>query len=58
MPIGQWITNSTHTGSVTITKLDTVNNIVSGTFEFDAASTDDSAEPINVTDGRFDLKVQ
>ena len=40
-------------GVVNITKLDTVNNIISGIFAFTLyKSTDDS---VAVTDGRFDL---
>ncbi len=41
------------TGAFNITKLDTVNNIVSGTFSF--ALHDISGDSVVVTDGRFDL---
>ena len=58
MPLNEWITTSGQTGSVTITRFDTVNHIISGTFEFRAASTDDTAAPISVTEGRFDVKIQ
>lgn len=57
-PLNEWITSSQHTGSVTITKWDMNNHIVSGTFEFSAGSTDNSADPISVTEGRFDVKLQ
>jgi hypothetical protein len=57
-PVNEWITNADHTGSVTITKWDKTNGIVSGTFEFNAASLDSSANAIMVTDGRFDVKLQ
>lgn len=55
-PLNEWITNVQNTGSVTITKWDLTDNIVSGTFEFKGGSMDNSAEPIIVTDGRFDIK--
>lgn len=58
MPINDWITDNQHTGFVIITRFDTTNHIISGTFEFTAAATDSSADPVNVTDGRFDLQVQ
>ena len=57
-PLNEWITSSQYTGSVTITKWDLPNMIVSGTFEFKAASIDSSATLITVTDGRFDIKLQ
>ena len=57
-PLNEWITNTQYKGSVTITKLDLTNRIVSGTFEFTAGSIDSSAAPISVTDGRFDVKLQ
>jgi hypothetical protein len=58
IPEGEWITSSLHTGSVTITRYDTANKIISGTFEFTAGSIDNSADAITVTEGRFDVKVQ
>lgn len=58
MPIGQWITGPQHTGSVTITRLDTVNNIIAGTFQFTAGSINTTEDPIVVTEGRFDVKIQ
>lgn len=57
-PLNEWITSNQYTGSVTITKWDLPNMIVSGTFEFKAGSMDSSAAPITVTDGRFDIKLQ
>lgn len=57
-PLNEWITSSQYPGSVTITKWDLANLIVSGTFEFKAASMDSSAAPVTVTDGRFDVKLQ
>ncbi|GAA4344683.1 hypothetical protein [Flaviaesturariibacter amylovorans] len=57
-PKHQWITDATHTGSVTITKLDIPNRIIAGTFEFTARDMTGGAAPIRVTDGRFDVKIQ
>ena len=43
-------------GQLVITKLDTINKVVSGTFKFIAA---DSAGKIRIiSDGRFDLKIE
>jgi hypothetical protein len=56
-PLNEWITGSKFTGTVIITKWDPSNQIVSGTFEFNAGSMDSSAQPITVTDGRFDIKL-
>lgn len=41
-----------------ITKLDTVNKIVSGTFEMDLRRTIDTTEVLQVRHGRFDAKYQ
>ncbi|HEX2630900.1 MAG TPA: DUF6252 family protein [Chitinophagaceae bacterium] len=57
-PENEWITSATYTGSVTITHLDTVNRIVSGTFEFNALNLYNAPEPLSVTEGRFDVKWQ
>lgn len=57
-PLNEWITSAQNTGTVTITKWDLPNLIVSGTFEFKAGSMDSSASPITVTEGRFDIKLQ
>ena len=58
MPVNDWITTPQYTGSVVVTRFDTVNHIISGTFAFSAASIDNSADPIQVTDGRFDVTIQ
>ena len=49
-----YVTTSQVTGSVTFTRADTVNNIVSGTFEFKAKNLVDG-KIISVSGGRFDL---
>lgn len=56
-PQDEWITSSTNTGSVTITKIDDVNRIVAGTFQFNAGSLYNSGVLV-VTEGRFDVKIQ
>jgi hypothetical protein len=58
MPLNEWITSAQYTGSVTITKYDMVNKILSGSFQFTAGSTDNTANPISVTEGRFDIAIQ
>lgn len=56
-PQNEWLTSSTYTGRVIITRIDDVNRIVSGTFEFNAGSIYNS-EVLTVTEGRFDVKIQ
>ena len=51
-----YLTTAASTGRVTVTKLDTVNRIVSGTFSFRAYLQGSTTEYVNVTDGRFDVK--
>jgi len=54
----QWTTTETETGTVKITKFDTQNKIVSGTFSFKCKNPNPSATPQirDITDGRFDVK--
>jgi len=42
---------------VNITRIDDVNMIVSGTFQFDAGSIYNS-DVLHVTEGRFDVRIQ
>jgi len=42
-------------GTLHLTRLDTVQHIVSGTFEFDAVSAT-TGQTVHITDGRFDLR--
>jgi hypothetical protein len=46
-----------NTGNLTITSIDLVNNIASGTFSFQLKETT-TGEIVNVTQGRFDLKIK
>jgi len=55
-PDNEWMSSDQYTGSIMLTKIDTVNLIVSGTFEFHAINLYNSPQPINVTEGRFDIK--
>jgi hypothetical protein len=48
------ITTDTKPGTLTITRFDAVNFIISGTFKF--TILDDNGSEINITDGRFDMQ--
>ena len=52
-----WITGPETTGQVTVTRIDWMNWIISGTFSFTAKARYNSA-PLQVTEGRFDVKIQ
>jgi len=54
-PSPRYRTNTSHTGSVKITRCDNVNQIYSGTFSFKAID-DSTGKVVTVTDGRFDVK--
>jgi hypothetical protein len=56
-PDKEYITSSPYTGTVIISKIDSINRFVSGTFEFRAISLYDASQSINVTEGRFDVKL-
>jgi len=49
-----YMTNSIHTGKIQFSRIDTLNRIVSGTFEFSAIDNN-TGKTMNVTDGRFDV---
>jgi len=55
-PINEWMTSPQYTGVVNITLNDTINHIVSGTFEFTALNQSGPADVLHVTEGRFDVK--
>lgn len=57
-PLNEWVTSASSTGSVTFTKVDRSAGIVSGTFEFSALNLYNTPEPLAVTEGRFDIKLQ
>ena len=50
-----YFTSSNYTGSLMITKIDNINFIISGKFEFKSIS-ENCADIINITNGRFDLQ--
>ncbi len=53
-----WVTTNTETGTVNITRFDTQNKIVAGTFSFRCRSTNATPEIRNITEGRFDARWQ
>ncbi len=53
----QFMTEPNHTGSVTITRADTINKIISGTFEFTGYDPQ-SKQTISITEGRFDVSTR
>ena len=55
-PENEWQTNVQYTGTINITKLDTVARFVSGTFQFNAINLYNTPQPLTVTEGRFDIK--
>jgi len=57
-PQNEWVTSATQTGSITFTKIDRTAGIVAGTFQFNALNLYNTPEPLVVTEGRFDIKLQ
>lgn len=49
----EYLTSSSVTGELKITKLDEINRIVSGAFRFDAVNK--NGEKVQVREGRFDM---
>ncbi|MBA9079893.1 MULTISPECIES: DUF6252 family protein [Rufibacter] len=56
MDTKNYVTNTNYKGSINVTRFDTINYIVSGTFEFTAENLDGSGETVKISDGRFDVK--
>lgn len=54
----RFTTTKLNKGNITITKLDLVNKIISGTFEFTAEDKDNPQNTVKVTDGWFDGKYE
>jgi|694.fasta_scaffold43719_2 hypothetical protein len=52
--IPQYSTNNNNVGQLKITKLDHVNNIISGTFWFDAVNG--NGVKVEIREGRFDMQ--
>ena len=53
-----YYTNTLNIGKVTVTKLDLVNKIISGSFEFVAADENNPGKKVNITNGYFDVTFQ
>ncbi len=53
-----YVTTNEHLGYIHIKKLDTVNKIIAGTFNFKAKMflVGDESDTVNITDGWFDIK--
>ena len=51
---GNYLTNSNHTGTITITKADTIGKTVAGLFSFTAQDYSHE-QTITITEGRFDV---
>lgn len=52
-----YLTSDQHTGTVTITRADTLTGVVSGTFEFKAYNSQ-TKQTVTITDGRFDARAR
>ena len=50
-----WFETYNNSGSTTVTKFDTVNHIISGTFSGKLVQRYGTADTINITNGRFDI---
>jgi len=53
----EYYTNTAHTGTVTLTRIDTVARVAAGTFQFTALDYQ-SGKTVTVTDGRFDVRLK
>ena len=52
-----YITDREHRGKVNVTRADTANGIISGTFNFTAVNPT-TKQTITITDGRFDINLK
>jgi Family of unknown function (DUF6252) len=52
----EYVTSSKFTGQITVTKADTVTGIVSGSFDFTAATK--TGQTVSITNGRFDVNAR
>ncbi len=53
-PSEAYVTNPDYNGTITLTRADTTNLVVSGTFKFSVYDPD-KKKTIRITDGRFDI---
>ena len=52
-----YYTDGAHTGTVTLTRMDTVAKVASGTFQFTALNYQ-SGKTVAITEGRFDVRLK
>ena len=52
---GKRYLSNVNSGTLTITRYDQANRIISGTFELTAFNKDNPNETIEITEGRFDI---
>jgi hypothetical protein len=57
-PQNEWMTSSTYTGTVTITTYNTTERYVSGTFQLQAINLYNPPQPLTISEGRFDVRLQ
>lgn len=57
-PTHEWMTTSQTTGTVVITRLDKTNHVIAGTFSFRGTDKSGGGNVLDVTEGRFDMKIQ
>ena len=57
MSAGDYNTDATYTGTVTLTRIDTAAKIAAGTFQFTGFNFR-SGKTVAVTDGRFDVRLK
>jgi hypothetical protein len=50
-----YVTDTSHGGTVVVTKLDTAHHIIYGTFQFDVVNTANSTDVVHVTNGQFTI---
>jgi hypothetical protein len=56
---GNFWTETTNTGTITITDVDTVMHLLSATFQFTAINVDDPSATIQITEGQiFNIQYQ
>lgn len=55
--LGKVFLSGSDTGTITFTRFDYPNGIYSGTFSITVYNKDNPNETIQITDGRFDIKV-
>lgn len=57
-PQNEWMSSATYTGTVTITTYNTTERFVSGTFQLQAINLYNAPQPMTISEGRFDVRLQ